>query len=102
EVEAQVFNRRAPYALVGGVDVALTMLRHATGYFENGGFISKWADLHVQAVPDGTITHFSGDTTHIQPVINIRGKLRDFTLLETPILGVLSRATRIATNVYDV
>ncbi|MDX2076042.1 MAG: nicotinate phosphoribosyltransferase [bacterium] len=102
EVEAQVFNRRAPYALVGGVDVALIMLRHATGYFEDGEFISTWADLYVQAVPDGTITHFSGDTTHIQPVINIRGKLRDFTLLETPILGVLSRATRIATNVYDV
>jgi nicotinate phosphoribosyltransferase len=102
EVEAQVFNRRAPYALVGGVDVALTMLRHATGYFEDGIFHETWQHLQVRATHDGTLTHYAGDASHIEPVIIIRGKLRDFTLLETPILGVLSRATRIATNVYNV
>lgn len=102
QVEAQVFNRRAPYTLVAGVDVALAMLRHATGYFENDGFHSTWDSLQVRAVQDGTITHYDGNPMQIEPVIIIRGALRDFTLLETPILGVLSRATRIATNVYDM
>ena len=37
-----------------------------------------------------------------QPVLKIRGRYRDFALLETAILGVLTRASRIATNVYDV
>jgi len=102
EVEAQVFNRRAPYTLVAGVDVALTMLRHATGYFEDGNFHPTWDKLAVRAVQDGTLTHYAGNPMEIEPVIIIRGALRDFTLLETPILGVLSRATRIATNVYEV
>ena len=35
EVEAQIFNRRSPIALVAGVDNALVMLRHATGYIKN-------------------------------------------------------------------
>jgi nicotinate phosphoribosyltransferase len=32
----------------------------------------------------------------------VRGRYRDFALLETPTLGALTRATRIATNVYNV
>ena len=102
EVEAQIFNRRAPYALVSGVDVALAMLRHVTGYFIGDEFISTWHNLEVHAVQDGTFTYYAGNPEEVLPVIQIRGKLRDFTLLETPMLGVLSRATRIATNVYDV
>jgi nicotinate phosphoribosyltransferase len=34
------------------------------------------------------------------PVLIVRGRYRDFALLKTPILGVLSRASRIATNAY--
>jgi len=34
--------------------------------------------------------------------LEIRGRYRDCALLETPILGYLSRASRIATNVYEV
>jgi nicotinate phosphoribosyltransferase len=34
--------------------------------------------------------------------MRIRGRYCDFALLETTILGVLTRASRIATNVYDV
>ncbi|PJF29328.1 MAG: nicotinate phosphoribosyltransferase [Phototrophicales bacterium] len=101
-VEAQIFNRRAPYALVGGVDVALAMLRHATGYFVGDEFVPTWDKLEVHAVQDGSFTYYAGNPEQVLPVMQIRGRLRDFTLLETPMLGVLSRATRIATNVYDV
>jgi nicotinate phosphoribosyltransferase len=31
----------------------------------------------------------------------VRGRYRDFAILETPILGALARASRIATNVYN-
>ncbi|NWG15965.1 MAG: nicotinate phosphoribosyltransferase [Chloroflexi bacterium] len=102
QVEAQVFNRRAPRALVAGVDAALAMLRHATGYYQDGAFQETWADLEVEAVEDGEFTYYEGDTEDVEPVIRIRGRYRDFALLETPILGVLTRASRIATNVYEV
>ncbi|MFN8375246.1 MAG: nicotinate phosphoribosyltransferase [Anaerolineae bacterium] len=101
-VEAQLFNRRVPFTLVAGVDVALAMLRHASGYYEADTYLERWQHLEVEAVEDGTITHYDGDTEDVEPVIRIRGQYRDFALLETPILGVLTRASRIATNVYRV
>jgi nicotinate phosphoribosyltransferase len=102
EVEAQIFNRRKPYALVAGVDAALAMLRHATGYFEDGQFVETWDRLRVEAVQDGVFSHYEGDTEDVEPVIRIHGCYRDFGLLETTMLGVLTRASRVATNVYDV
>lgn len=102
EVEAQIFNRRAPRALVAGVDAALVMLRHCTGYYEGETFVETWDSLEVEAVEDGVFTTYAGDTLDVQPILKIRGCYRDFALLETPILGVLTRASRIATNVYNV
>jgi nicotinate phosphoribosyltransferase len=102
EVEAQYFNRRSPHALVAGVDVALAMLRHGTGYFEGDRFVETWDQLEVEAVDDGVLTHYTGDPLNVQPVIKVRGRYRDFALLETTMLGVLSRASRVATNVYNV
>jgi nicotinate phosphoribosyltransferase len=101
-VEAQVFNRRAPRVLVGGVDAALTMLRHATGYYNGDSFNETWQNLEVLAVEDGTFTEYNGDPMHVQPVLKVRGRYRDFALLETAILGMLTRISRIATNVYNV
>ena len=101
-VEAQYFNRHAPRALVAGVDVALAMLRHAAGYFENDQFVETWHDLEIEAVDDGVFTHYAGDPRQVQPVLKVRGRYRDFALLETAMLGALSRATRVATNVYRV
>lgn len=102
EVEAQIFNRRTPFALVAGVDAALAMLRSAAGYFEDEQFVAAADQLELQAVEDGVLTRFAGDTEDIQPVIKIRGSYRYFALLETPLLGVLTRASRVATNVYHV
>lgn len=97
-VEAQIFNRRAPYALVGGVDAALALLRHASGGAEAN---EAWRDLEVEAIHDGAVTEYDGQPESVQPVIRIRGRYRDFALLETPILGYLTRISRIATNVYE-
>jgi nicotinate phosphoribosyltransferase len=101
-VEAQIFNRRKPYAVVAGTDVALTMLRHASGGYRGKRYQLGWKALDVEAVEDGSLTRFAGDTEDVDPVIRVRGRYREFALLETPILGVLTRASRIATNCYDV
>lgn len=101
-VEAQYFNRRAPFALVAGVDAALAILRAAAGHFEGEKFVETWGDLEVRAVEDGVITHYAGDPMNVETVIEIRGRYRDFALLETPMLGVMTRASRIATNVYNL
>jgi nicotinate phosphoribosyltransferase len=102
-VEAQFFTRRQGKTVVVGVDKALSMLRHCTGYFdERGQWVETWADLQVTAVHDGAVTEYHGDPLKVQPVIRVRGRYRDFALLETPMLGILSRSSRIATNVYKV
>jgi nicotinate phosphoribosyltransferase len=101
-VEAQLFNRREPYTIVAGTDVALAMLRHCAGHFEDDAFVEGWQSLDVTAVQDGVFTHYKGDPNNVETVIEIRGPYRDFALLETPMLGALSRASRIVTNVYDV
>lgn len=102
-VEAQVFNRRKPRAIITGMDAALWMLRHGTGYFdESGQFVETWEHLDVTAVYDGVWTEYGGDPMNVETVLEIRGRYRDFAVLETNILGVLTRASRIATNVYEV
>jgi nicotinate phosphoribosyltransferase len=102
-VEVQFFTRRQGKTVVVGVDKALSMLRHCTGYFdERGQWVETWADLQVTAVHDGAVTEYHGDPLKVQPVIRVRGRYRDFALLETPMLGILSRSSRIATNVYKV
>ena len=102
ETEMQFFTRRKPRALIAGVDKALSMLRHCTGYFsDNEEFMETWQHLRVEAVQDGEMVHYNGDPRQIQPVLRVRGRYRDFALLETPMLGALARGSRIATNVYN-
>ena len=101
EVEMQWFTRRVGKTTVVGVDKSLAMLRHCTGYFEGEKFIDTSDKLEVWAVQDGTIVKYEGDPTKIQPVIKVRGRYRDFALLETPSLGILTRSSRVATNVYE-
>jgi nicotinate phosphoribosyltransferase len=86
---------------VVGVDKAVAMLRSCTGYFEDGRFVDTSASLEVWAVQDGSTVTYGGDPAHIHPVMRVRGRYRDFALLETPTLGILTRASRVATNVYQ-
>lgn len=101
EVEMQIFTRRPGVTVVVGVDKALTMLRHCTGYWEGDRFVETWDQLEVWAVQDGALVRYDGDPLNVQPVLRIRGRYRDFAILETPILGILTRASRVATNVYQ-
>lgn len=101
-VEMQVFTRRPPYAVIVGVDKALAMLRECTGYFDsNDEWVPTYHQLEVEAVQDGFVAEYGGDPAHIVPVLRIRGRYRDFAMLETPILGALTRGSRVATNVYN-
>ncbi|MBM4422027.1 MAG: nicotinate phosphoribosyltransferase [Chloroflexi bacterium] len=102
EVEMQWFTRRPGKTIVVGVDKALAMLRGCAGeYDRHDRFIERWDRLEVEAVHDGDIVTYNGDPLNIQPVIRVRGRYRDFALLETPTLGILTRASRVATNVYN-
>jgi len=101
EVEMQWFTRRMGTTAVVGVDKALAMLRHCTGYFDGDTFVDMSDTLEVWAAQDGSTVKYDGDPKNIQPVIKVRGRYRDFALLETPTLGILTRSSRVATNVYE-
>ena len=53
------------------------------------------------AIEDGDFVRYNGNPTEVQPVLRVRGRYRDFAILETPTLGILTRASRVATNVYE-
>src|SRR5574340_1315108 len=101
EVEMQWFTRRPGNTIVVGVDKALTMLRHCTGYYKGDKFVETADRLEVWAVHDGSMVSSEGNPLNVQPVMRVRGRYRDFALLETPTLGILTRASRVATNVYE-
>jgi nicotinate phosphoribosyltransferase len=101
EVEMQWFTRRMGTTIIVGVDKSLEMLKYCSGYFEGDKYIDTSKKLEVWAVQDGTTVHYDGDPENIQPVMKVRGRYRDFALLETPSLGILTRSSRVATNVYE-
>lgn len=102
-VEMQFFTRRRPYSLIGGVDEALAILQSCSGYFtSDGSFVNTAELLDVEAVQDGVFSAYDGDPLRVEPVLKVRGRYRDFAILETPILGSLTETTRIATNVYEL
>ncbi|MBN8581452.1 MAG: nicotinate phosphoribosyltransferase [Anaerolineae bacterium] len=101
EVEMQWFTRRMGKTTVVGVDKSLEMLRLCSGHFEGDKFIDASSQMEVWAVQDGSTVKYDGDPSKIQPVIKVRGRYRDFALLETPTLGILTRSSRVATNVYE-
>lgn len=103
EVEMQIFPRRQPFCVLGGIDEALAILKTSTGYNDqNGNFINTSSELEVEACHDGEKAYYRGNPHNVDPVLKIRGRYRDFSILETPILGSLTEASRIATNVYEV
>lgn len=101
EVEMQWFTRRPGRAIVVGVDKALSMLRQCTGFWEGDHFVNTAANLEVWAIHDGCIVESDGNPMNIKPVMRVHGRYRDFAILETPTLGILTRASRVATNVYE-
>jgi nicotinate phosphoribosyltransferase len=103
EVEMQWFPRRPPSCVTVGVDKAVAILKECAGYFDGGGrFVGTFDQLEVWAVHDGTEAPYDGDVLNVTPVMKVRGRYRDFAILETPTLGALTRGSRVATNVYEV
>jgi nicotinate phosphoribosyltransferase len=101
EVEMQWFTRRVGRSVIVGVDKALAMLKHCTGYFEGQRFVDTSDKLEVWAVHDGATVESDGNPLNVQPVLKVRGAYRDFAMLETPTLGILTRSSRVASNVYE-
>lgn len=102
EVEMQWFTRRKPYALVVGVDKCLAMLQTCTGYLDaSGDWVDTFDKIEATAVQDGVMVPYAGDPLNVSPVLKVRGRYRDFAILETPTLGALTRGSRVATNVYQ-
>jgi len=94
-VELQYFTKREPDSLVAGIEPAVAILRNAAGYVRaDGRFVARGRTIEIEALRDGM------KTRPWETVMRVRGRYRDFGALETPTLGVLSRCTRIATNVY--
>jgi nicotinate phosphoribosyltransferase len=103
EVEMQWFPRRQPSTVVVGLDKALAVLSECTGHLDEAGrFVNTFDRMEVWAVHDGTEAPFEGEVGNVFPVLRVRGRYRDFAILETPILGALTRGSRVATNVYEV
>ena len=69
EVEMQWFTRRPGSTIIVGVDKALTMLKHCTGYWKNDQFVNTHDQLEVWAVQDGCKTFYNGNPLAVQPVL---------------------------------
>lgn len=96
QAEMQCFTKRQPVSVACGVDHAVAILRECTGFLDRGGRFRRTFDrCEVQAVHDGD------KLAPWAPALRIRGRYRDFALLETAMLGVMARGTRIATNTYE-
>jgi len=94
-VEMQFFTKRKPMSIVAGVKPAIAVLRNCTGFRDaNGQFQSTGDHLEIHAVAPG---HSVAPNL---PVMRVRGRFRSFAALETPVLGLLGRCTRVATNCY--
>ena len=97
EVDVQVFTRREPMSIAAGVECALAIIASCTGHFDEGGAFVNTADrLHVRAVLDGA------RLPPWLPALRIAGRYTEFGILETVLLGVLTRSTHIATNTYEL
>lgn len=102
EVECHWIARRHPAVVVAGLDRALAVLRECAGFINGAGrFVSTSDQLTVQAVTEGTRLEVTGGPRGAPPILVVRGTYEHFAHLKTPMLGVLARASRVATNVYE-
>ncbi|QBQ08078.1 nicotinate phosphoribosyltransferase [Spiroplasma gladiatoris] len=83
-VTMQWFQRKQN-TVVCGIEIICEILR-----------LSNVKDLTVEALEDGQIAN------ELEPVLKITGKYKDFAKFEGLFDGILSRASTIATNVYNL
>lgn len=85
EVTMQFFQRKENTVFAGG-DFALVLLRQLPDFHQ----------LKVKILPEGSIVQ------PWEPVMTIKGFYHIFAHLESPLLGVLARPSRVATNTRRV
>src|SRR5207248_2403530 len=93
-VTMQIFQKQD--AVLCGVEPVLELLKVATGYFEKNKWRGEWGALKVEGLKDGDL---------IKPwetIMHITGPYAYFAHLESLYLGILARATKIATNTRNV
>jgi len=91
KVMMQIFQKNE--ATIGGIDEAIAVLKIGSGFFDNKCFIKCWNELKIKALYDGDKVKPS------ETVMTIEGDYSLFAHLETLYLGILSRRTKVATNV---
>lgn len=97
EADLQIFTRRQPFTVLSGVKPALAVIGACAGSLgESGRFEPAVHRLRVRAVRDG------GRLMPWEAAMRIAGRYRDFASLETVLLGILTRASLIATNTYQM
>jgi len=95
QVVMQLFARREPFSLTAGTDRAIAIYKNCAGHLEaDGTFVPADAALEIESLHDGE------KVVPWEPVMHVRGVYRDLAALETPVLGVLTRGAKVATNVY--
>lgn len=95
--------RRSPFTVVAGLHRALEILDKGAGYIDSDGKFHKASSrLRISAVEEGDLVAHDGRPDTALPILTIRGRFADYALLKTPMLGVLARASRIATNTYTL
>ena len=102
EVEMQWFTRRPGHTIIAGIELALACIKYCSGYWQDGIFIDTSDELAVWAVDEGSIQPYSGRPDEVTPILRVQGKYKDFGINETVTLGYLTRASRVATNVYQL
>jgi len=92
-VEMQFFHKK-DFAITCGIEHALEVLRRCCGFFDGEDFVNTYHQQEVEAVEEGVVSAAR------RPVLKIRGLYRHFGYLETVLLGILARETKVATNAY--
>jgi nicotinate phosphoribosyltransferase len=94
ETEMHYFTRRTPWSIVCGVNHSLQVLKECAGGLKRSRRGGADKAVEVKAVSEGSRVR------PWAPVLVVRGEYRCYGYLETVLLGVLARETKIATNVY--
>lgn len=97
EVDMKIFTRREPFSIAAGTDYVKEIVRECIGSYESdsGKIVKSSEPIKVYSVAEGE------KISPLQTVMRLSGRYRDFAILETVILGILSRASLIATNTYN-
>lgn len=119
EVTMQFFQRKDNSVLCG-IDEVIAILKSCTGQYEplkteqrfrehlanrndplirqrlDDWWVAGWDKLQVKALYDGDIVQ------PFEPVLQISGPYSQFAHLESVLLGILARGTKVATNVRRV